>query len=346
MKAQITALLFALPLLAGCVNSRIHLPYDPSTAGRFHAVAHARPAVNGYPVLLSRPRQLALEEDAAPGYARLRLQFPSAGDNGQPGNLVSVDYYRSARTGRKPLVIVYPIWNSYTYPSDKITSTFLQRSGGAVNVFYVHGERDLFDWAALRGARDEADFRALLQSRVAARALTVVDDTRRLIDWAQSQDDIDPGRIGLVGFSVGAVVASYVVTVEPRLAATALVMGAAQFHEILAVCDGEPGRLRRAVMERFGWSSQHYRQVLEEMLAPVDVGRRGTLVDPARIILMDAHFDTCMPASARDALWQGLGRPERISFLYDHKTAFLSMTLLGSDYMNNRLYDFLQAAFR
>ena len=42
------------------------------------------------------------------------LEIPSVGDNNQPENLVTASYYRSLVPGSHPLVIVLPIWGTYT----------------------------------------------------------------------------------------------------------------------------------------------------------------------------------------------------------------------------------------
>jgi hypothetical protein len=62
------------------------------------------------------------------------------------------------------------------------------------------------------------------------------------------------------------------------------------------------------------------------------------------VLLIDAHHDTCIPRSARETLWQVMGRPERISLLYDHKTAFLAMTPLGQNLLQNEIARFFDRA--
>jgi hypothetical protein len=48
-----------------------------------------------------------------------------------------------------------------------------------------------------------------------------------------------------------------------------------------------------------------------------------------------------MPARSRAALWEAMGRPERFTMHYGHKTSFLAMTPLGPNFMRNKALQFL-----
>ena len=71
---------------------------------------------------------------------------------------------------------------------------------------------------------------------------------------------------------------------------------------------------------------------LAEKLKPVFTLVEPTVyarhIDPSRVLVMDALYDELIPKTARDALWISLGKPDRITFLYGHKTSFLAMTPL------------------
>lgn len=276
-------------------------------------------------------------------YSVRHLSFPSVGVNGQAGNLVDVWYFQSRLPDRKKLVIVLPIWGSYKYPSWQITQGILRRSKGDTNVALTLGENHLFDWEGLGAAQNETAFVRLMQDMV-GRVRTTVIDIRRLIDWAETQPDIDPQRIGLVGFSMGALVAGSTLVDEPRLAAGVLVMGGAHPHEILAICSGRPQEVRENVLPRFGWTVERYREILAPIFAPVNPASYPRRADPRRVLIFDAYHDDCIPQRARDALWDAMGRPERIGFLYTHKVAFLSMTPLGMYYLRGKIYEFLDRA--
>jgi hypothetical protein len=63
------------------------------------------------------------------------------------------------------------------------------------------------------------------------------------------------------------------------------------------------------------------------------------------VLIIEAAADTCIPPAARERLWQAMGRPERIAYLYDHRMAFLAMTFLGGNDLQQQIYRFLDRRF-
>ena len=354
--ARLCAALLAAGALASCA-SPVRTPYVPgaetarpalieSSLGEFDSIGH-------WP----RPTSTTTGEEA--DYWIRSLTLPSVGENGQPGNLVTARYYQSKRKGAKPLVIVLPIWSMRTYASDAVSAAINDmqaypsntmsaglraHSAGAINVLQILTKRPLFDLQTIGGAHDEAEFLRMLRPLVDRFVDTVI-DIRRVVDWAQNQPDVDPDRIALIGFSIGALVGSVAIANEPRLAAGVLAMGGADLHEILATCNQEIEDARERILARFGWSLDQFQRALEPALAGINPARFAGMVDPSRLLIIEAGNDTCVPRSAREHLWRAFGRPERITYPYDHRVAFLEMTLLGGYDMEHQVYRFLDQRF-
>jgi len=269
------------------------------------------------------------------------LSFPSSGENGQEGNRVTARYYRGRSEGRKPLVIVLPIWGGrHLYPTRKMTRVLRSRFEGDASVLRIDGRESLVDFDEMGAAEDVAAFRATI-ARMAEQCRASIIDIRRILDWAETQPDIAPGRIALIGFSIGAIIAAETALVDPRLAATVPVMGAADLAKVLTRAEGAAERNRELILERFDWTQARYQQEVEEAIGFLDPARIGGRVDPGRVLMFDAGHDERMPLSTRDALWEALGRPERITLQYKHGFAFFSMSPLGKNYTTNRIYRFL-----
>jgi dienelactone hydrolase len=328
----------AVFFLVGC-TSRIHVPYKPGPEAT--PVSRERlPPVYPYrpePVAVTNRVLTRQETDL---YRVRRLRIPSAGDNGQPDDLVHALYYQSKLPGKKRLVIVLPIWGSYAYPSEKITAGVRDRSDGGTNVLRVLGENYVLEWETLGEAPTEQAFVEML-GRMLERERIITIDMSRIVDWAETQPDIDASRIGIVGFSHSALTAALVAVNEPRMAAIVLVMGTGRPHLLMTTCPGRAARLKEKIQSRFGWSNQKYLNTMEALFAPYDPARYPGRADPRRVLFIDAHDDDCMPQEGRDALWEAFGRPERISVGYTHKRAFLAMTPLGFNWLRYRIYDFL-----
>jgi hypothetical protein len=274
---------------------------------------------NSLPVELSEPIDSTLQHEV------LRLSYPSSGTNGHPQNRVEGQYFRSRDSGPKPLVVVMPIWGTSSYPPAKISSGYARRAGRDTHVIWIYGSAPLFPWDELSSVPVEADFMAMARDS-AERYRSSVVDMRRLIDWAITRDEIDSTRIAFVGFSMSALVTATLLANDSRIAAGVLMMGAANFADIFAVCGNRAGEVRNHVVRTFGWSIDRY--------------------DPDRILMIDAMFDDCMPESSRAALWEVTGHPERITLLFRHRSAFYSLTPLGLNFSRRRIYQFLDDTLR
>jgi dienelactone hydrolase len=326
-------------LVAGCTSS-VHTPYVPDPAPAMVRPIAAQGSAFDYPGYGDASAIIDHFEGDDGDYWVSALQLDPAAIGRRERAPLSARYYQGKGSGAKPLVIVLPVWGVSSYPSETIAAGLRAHSEGDVNVLLVEGEHLLFDWDAMAAAGDEAAFQAGLARMVARFADTVI-DIRRLVDWAQERPEVDPARIALVGFSMSAIVGSIVLAHEPRIAASVLVVGGADLHEVMGLCNGRIRRTREALMERFDWSVEEFTERLEAPLAVVNPAQYAGRVDPSRVLVIEAGEDNCMPESARERFWQAMGRPERVSYQYNHRATFLAMTFLGGHDMQHWVYGFL-----
>ncbi len=283
-----------------------------------------------------------LDEEETRNYLVRHIHFPSIGDNRQRNDQVTSKYYESKHPGKKPLVIVLPIFGGHVYPSQSITLYLKKISEGGMHVFRMLGEQNLTDWWALKYAPDEESFMDLWQTTAQAEHNTIV-DIRRTIDWALARPEIDPDRIAVIGFSRGAMMAAVAAANDTRLAAAVLVMGGAHPHKALATCPMLRGEgVQRKVQKEYGWTLDEFADRLEPLYHDLDPATYAGQADAERILIVEAAKDDCIPADAREALWVAMGQPEKISIPRGHKRAFLSMTPLGNKWLQKEIWSFLQ----
>ena len=283
-----------------------------------------------------------LDEEESSLYRVRFIRFASFGDNGQEGNLVTGRYHESKRSGRKPLVIIAPIPAGHTYPAVKMTAYLKAHSQGGVNIFNMDGKKNLVDWAGLAEVPDEAGFLALLDKSAERELMTII-DIRRTIDWAEARPEIDSQRIALMGFSQGGMIAASAAVQERRVAATVLVMAGALVHQAIVRCDLERSEgMKSKAFEEFGWTPDELESRIESRFRAVEPSGYPGRVDPSTVLIVEAAKDDCIPESGREALWETMGRPQRILLNYKHKQAFLSMTPLRLMWLRHRFWDFLQ----
>ena len=253
-----------------------------------------------------------------------------------------MEYHQSQVPGSHPVVIVLPIWGRHVYPSNAVTRTFRKRSNGRIHILNVLGTEFLFDWPELGTLTDEDEFIAAWIEGFEYEITTLI-DMRRLIDWAEAQPEIDADRIGLIGFSHGAMLAPALSVHEPRITATVLVMGGADGHEIIARCVGARTEgVQDHAFETFGWSRDGMAETLEPIFESMNAANYPNRVDPTRVLIFDAGKDECVPKSSRDSLWEAMGRPERYTIDSNHRHAFYTMTPLRFNWMRKKIWSFFE----
>jgi dienelactone hydrolase len=330
--------LIGLVAATGCYTSHVRTPYTDAGDVQGSRSFETAPAFTYEKVDVPFTNH-AVDNGVSSQYELRLLEIPSIGDNNQKDNLVTARYYRSTLQGPHPLVIVLPIWGSFTYPPRKFTSSIQRRSNGAVHVLHVQGDTHLADWPGLVAAADKAEFLELWREAVERQRVTIV-DVRRLIDWAEQRPEIDPDRVALIGCSLGAFT---IATQEPRLAATVTVMGGSHPQSVIANCDGKRATAVQAkAAESFGWGREELEAQLEPIMSVVDPANYPDRVDPRGVLIIEANRDECVPEKAREEFWLALGKPERISMNYNHAPAFYSMTPLGLSWMRRRIWEFLE----
>lgn len=327
---------------AGCVNRHITVPMPTVAAPRPSGSPTTAPGPFDYD---REPIPLSNHDLTPKGQYEVKLlSFPSVGKNGQDGNLVTARYYKAWGPDPKKLVIILPIWGSpHVYPAKKMSRVVRSRSDGDAHVLMILGENRIVDFDEIGAAENVEAFRSAL-AEMAERCRASIVDVRRFIDWAETQPEIDPDRIAVVGLSIGALIAADVALVEPRISVTVMAMGGAGPAEIFGrATAGTTAAAREAILERFDWTVERYEAEVDAQFDFLDASRIDGQVDPRKVLVLDAQYDQRMPAVSRDALWRAMGRPQRISLLYAHNYSFLSMTPLGGSFTSDRIWEFLEA---
>ncbi len=327
-------LLPSLLLAGGCV-SQTCIAYHGAPSAGVHLASEADPAC--------RPTAAGIwtaPDGTAWGHELLRLYRAGSAHSSSARDPDALAYVSPA-PGPKRWVVVLPIWGASDYPPKKTIRWLLKGSdGGLTNVLWVQNNRRLLVFDGLAQADSPGQFSRQL-ARSAARIDTAANEVEDLVEWARRRRDTDQDRIGIVGFSIGAIVGSLIMGRDPRYSAGVFVMVGGDLGEILGSCYGRERQVRDRATKLFGWSREEYVRRVEKGLSSVDPVRVASHIDPASVLYIDARHDGCIPAISRDGLWEAMGRPERITIAYGHKSSFLSMTFLGLDVTTRRIVRFL-----
>ena len=124
---------------------------------------------------------------------------------------------------------------------------------------------------------------------------------RRAVDLLQARDDVDPGRIGYLGWSAGARTGAILAGVEPRLRALVLMSGGAT--PVAAYAEQAPAELREDVTRILGQAD------------PLRWIRRAR---PGALLLQDGTQDEVVPRAALEALAAAAPEPDVRWYEADH----------------------------
>lgn len=139
------------------------------------------------------------------------------------------------------------------------------------------------------------------------RAALNVLETRRLIDYLETRDDIAHDRIYLMGASFGAVTGSNAAAFDERIAGAVLCYGGGHIPTLIDsdVIRGEVGSWIRLV-----------RILAAAFFGPLDPVQHVHRIAPRPILVQGGSFDQLVPAAATKALYDAAGDPKEL-VIYD-----------------------------
>jgi dienelactone hydrolase len=302
-RAALLLALLAAVTLDGCIIHRWRVddapreaaPITSAVAGRFDYDVDGDVALAPLPV----------EEDAArvfSGSVVVHLQ-------GDPDPvLVQFQYWQARRApARAPAIVVTPILGGGESLAEYHCRAFAE--AGMHSVLVARGTKVLRDWWSV----DEVD-RQLRRAVVGRRAV---------VDWLETRPEVDPARLGAFGISMGGILTSALVAVEPRLSSAVVALAGGDVAQIIRYStegrlvswrEAKEGELHETVAE----VEQRLRRAL-----PDDPVRLAPFVDPRRVLFVSTRWDTVVPPANQELLWRALGRPERYDLPSGHYTGIV-----------------------
>lgn len=151
-------------------------------------------------------------------------------------------------------------------------------------------------------------------STLVADGIDTVVDLRRGIDYLDTRPDIDKSKIGVIGFSLGALEGTILAGVDDRVKAVALVSGGGDLGKILTTQAADGQSL-----------GGHYASLLsgtnagelEERLAPVEPLTFVGHIAPRPLLMEHGKKDAVIPPADAQALYDAAGQPKQIVWFPD-----------------------------
>ncbi len=299
----------------------------PATAAATTPEVHEVAAANSFDgKAFTYTLQLQSEQ---PRHRRYGLHYPSPLPTAlASNNTIPAEYYLPANLTAgepgRPAVIVLHILNG-TYELERLLCTVLAENGVPALMFFLpyYGERGGTQGRRALLGNVDLFTQCLDQSLL---------DVRRSADVLAARPEVDPGRLGITGISLGALIGAAACGVEPRLQRAELILGGGQLKEILA-----SARETRALRESMARLTPEQRAQVDAALARVEplnhVAALKRLAQQDRLMLINAAEDEVIPPACTVALAEAVGVKEKVIWLQGmgHYTAMAALPQIVQD---------------
>lgn len=236
------------------------------------------------------------------------LSFPSPVKSAVPENdTVYAEYFvpSSASAGGKvPAVLVLDILDGAAVVARGEAAWLAQ-----------HGVAALFVHMAHYGPRRPAGSKVRMLSpnidqSLAAIRQTVL-DCRCAAAWLADRPEVDAGKLGLVGTSLGSLVGANVAAAEPRLKNVCLLLPAGGLVD--ALYDHPKAKPYLPLLELAGGKDR-----VKKIIAPADPLTYAPQLKRKNLLLIAASRDDVLPPKAAKALWEATGKQKIVWFDATH----------------------------
>ncbi len=120
-------------------------------------------------------------------------------------------------------------------------------------------------------------------------------DLQRTVDYLQTRGEIDIGRLGYTGFSMGTINGVSFVGLDQRVKAAVFVIGGGRLFDLRPKPDDQ--RLREE------------QEIVAEITDPVHF---APLIAPRPVLMINGSKDETVPPAAGQALFDAMGEPKQI----------------------------------
>ena len=196
----------------------------------------------------------------------------------------------------RPAVVVLHILGADFALSRYLAARLADRGVAALFVkLPYYGER--------RPAGGQQRFLSADIERSIARDAQGVCDVRRAAAWLASRPEIDPGKLGVTGISLGGIVSSVAAAVDPTLNRGAFLLAGGDLAQIL-------WEMPEGARYRILWiESGRTLADLKALTDPFDPLTYAHRLVGKRLLMIAGNVDEVIPPASARALWKAAGRP-------------------------------------
>jgi len=302
---SLTALLAGLLGLCGCMH--LH-PARHTTSSPPVAVFERKPKAEPKLAALScREREVQVHRN----YKLKRIEIETQTDQGNAGEAIVLDYYQCKKEPG-PVILLLPV-SGGNYEVENHFARYIAKHGVAVVV-------------AHRATNAEPELAAL--GAINTWLGQSVSRGKRVLDWIESRPELDSGRVGVFGISMGAIQGVLLAAADARIRAEVFGLVGGDLPYIL--CHSvEPGiaKRRKQVLREHNLTQQQLEDELRKTIT-CEPNTAAARIDQQDVLLVLGAFDRVVPFKKGWELRRQMGRPETIILPTGHYSALLCISYL------------------
>ena len=235
-----------------------------------------------------------------------QITFPSQKTILPKQHDIFIRYYDLPGNQKTPVIMVLPILGG-SYRIAKIFASYFSENGYASMIVHRNEERKI-----LKNIED-----------IDAHLKQMVLDLKQVIDWIETQEDLDSQNIGVFGISMGGIKSSLISALDERVRASVIALAAGDIPYLLTHSN-EKGimRKKKEFMQDKNLSPDELYDTLEKRIK-CDPMNYAEYINANNILMILAIFDKTVPYSKGKELRDRIGKPETIFLFSGHYSSYL-----------------------
>ena len=238
-------------------------------------------------------------------YAIKQIEFASTQNILPCDHDIIIHYYDIHGNEKRPVIMVLPILGG----SYKITKEFAA-------YFAEHG------YASVLVLRQKEYKKLRYIDTIDITLRQIVFDLMQVIDWIETQEDLDKEKIGAFGVSMGGIKGSLISALDNRIDASVIALAAGDIPYLLTHSkeEGIIEEKNKFLKEKDLKPDELYGS-LGEMIT-CDPMNYAEYIDAKNVLMILALFDKIVPYAKGKELREKIGEPETIVLFSGHYTAY------------------------
>ena len=246
-------------------------------------------------------------------FREFTIQFPLSVSGFEPTEpTVEFEWFESTQPGRRPAILFNPILGG-DYPLERNVCRFFARHG--FHVALVHRK-------TLKISPEHPVDRIELLLRQGILRI------RQVVDWMETQERVDPQRMGSFGISMGGIASVITAAVEPRLKVHVIALAGGSIPDILVTSkDTLLTKPRRRYLTKNHMDLKTLDAVLRQAIR-TDPIRLAPYVDARHLLMFVAVGDRTIGRANALRLRRALGGPTTVFLPTGHYTTYFMLPYL------------------